>query len=148
MRKTYEYALNAITIKKEKKGLLCNVEWMNFKSSTPSSSCNLRKVPKDVYVRVCRERHQNKIWNNCFVMLNQRATLEVFSLFPKWKSVSIHIDEALKVKFWKRKKIFWPLDFLILATKDWRPIQTLYFNHMKRSDHRAPAWAVSVFADQ
>ena len=38
-----------------------------------------------------------------------------------------------KSQILKRKTVFWRLDFLILATKEWREIQTYYFNHVKRS---------------
>ena len=56
----------------------------------------------------------------------------------------IHIHQTLKVKFWERKKSFdrWT-SWYILATKEWRLIQSLYFNHLKRSDHRATVGAVS-----
>ena len=65
----------------------------------------------------------------------------IFLPSPKWKSFSrpIHINQTVKVKCWKRKKIFWRLGFLKLAVKS-RDCRTRNSNTSFWSPDKVTLW--------
>ena len=72
----------------------------------------------------------------CFLISPQIASMVIFLPSPKWKSFSIHNNQTVKVKCWKRK---WRWDFLKLAVKS-IDCRTKYSNTKFWSPDKVKNW--------